>query len=80
MLDFDNLENSYVPERFGILNAYYVPDQAYQRLYPSITPVNSFRVILSQFLGASFDLLEYESYYSTKTKPYKFTNITDLLR
>jgi hypothetical protein len=44
--------------RQKILNLYYFPDQDYSRLYPSITPVNTFRVIFSQFFDMDFELVE----------------------
>ncbi len=44
--------------RQKILNLYFFPDQDYGRLYPSITPVNTFRVIFSQFFGMDFELVE----------------------
>ncbi len=40
-----------------ILNAYYFPDQDYSRLYSTITPVNTFRVVLDQFFQRSYPLL-----------------------
>lgn len=43
-------------DRFTNLNAYYLPD-GYGDLYPSITPVNSFRVIFDDYFGASYPLL-----------------------
>lgn len=42
--------------RATILNAYYLPD-GYADLYPSITPVNSFRTILDEYFGAQYPLL-----------------------
>lgn len=39
------------------LNAYYFYDKKYTQLYDSISPVNSFRVISNQYLGASCSLL-----------------------
>lgn len=48
--------------RSAILNAYYFPNGAYQNLYPSISPVNSFRVVLNQFFGTHFELLPDRSY------------------
>ena len=44
------------------LGAYYLPDNGKQALYPSITPVNSFRVIFDQYFGANYDLLPDISY------------------
>ena len=43
--------------RHKILNMYYFPNQDYEMLYPSITPVNSFRVVFDQFFGMDYDLL-----------------------
>jgi hypothetical protein len=58
-----------------ILNAYYFPDQRYDRLYPSITPVNSFRVILDQYFDGNYPLLPDVSYYSSARNTYDFSVI-----
>ena len=42
--------------KYTILNAYYLPG-GYSNLYPSITPVNSFRMILDDYFGANYPLL-----------------------
>ncbi len=47
---------------FPILNAYYLPANGDAGLYDSISPVNSFRVILNQYLGTELDLLEDKGY------------------
>jgi hypothetical protein len=39
--------------RLKILNAYYLPTEAKRRLYPSISPVNSFRVVFNVFFGTA---------------------------
>ena len=52
----------YFRDRSAILNAYYFPDGNYERLYPEITPVNSFRTVLNQFFGSSFPVLEDVTY------------------
>lgn len=76
---YDTLElnESCLAERFSILNAYYFPDRNYERLYPSITPVNSFRVVLDQYFGADLDLLEDKSYFAGWLSPYQFTDVSD---
>jgi len=57
-----DLTNS--PEiRMPILNAYYLPD-ANDGLYPSISPVNSFRVVLDHYFGMNLPLLEDKSYFA----------------
>lgn len=76
-LDWESLENTNLNERFPILMAIYFPDQAYDNLYQSITPINSFRVILNQFAGTNYELLEDENYFSTYSKPYEFKKVTD---
>ena len=44
--------------RSKILNLYYFPNQAYTALYPAITPVNSFRVVLDEFFGFNYPQVE----------------------
>jgi hypothetical protein len=61
--------------RLGIVNAYYFPNQRYSDLYQDITPVNSFRVVLNEFFGGEYPLVEDKSYYSTYGAPYKFQEI-----
>jgi hypothetical protein len=50
--------------RMSILNAYYVQDEAKADLYPTITPVNSFRIIFNNYFGTSYPLLDDLSYYT----------------
>lgn len=71
------LDESCLAERFSILNAYYFPDGNYELLYPSITPVNSFRVILNQYFGADMDLLEDKNFFAGWLSPYQFTDVSD---
>ena len=63
-------------ERMGILNAYHLPGGP-AGLYESITPVNSFRVILNRYLGASHRLLDDRSYFSRYAHPYRWIDVTD---
>ncbi|HSA99441.1 MAG TPA: sulfatase-like hydrolase/transferase [Anaerolineales bacterium] len=51
--------------RMPILNAYYLPGiQMDKVLYPSITPVNSFRVVLNSYFGQNLPLLKDQSYFA----------------
>jgi hypothetical protein len=70
-LDWEVPERSDLKERMGILNAYYAP-LARHRLYPSITPVNSFRAILDEYFGYDLPLLPDRSYLSSWRAPYRF--------
>jgi len=53
-----------------ILNAYYLPGVKSDKLYPTISPVNSFRVVFNEYFGGKYELLPDESYQITDvTKP-----------
>jgi hypothetical protein len=45
-----------------ILNAYFLPEGGDKLLYPTITPVNTFRVIFDQYFGGHLELLPDESF------------------
>jgi hypothetical protein len=65
-------------EKYGILNAYYLPNVNHDVLYPSITPVNSFRLIFNLYFGADFELLPDDSYFSDRYRsPFDFSDVTD---
>jgi hypothetical protein len=66
--------------RMSILNAYLIPEDTYGLLYPSITPVNSFRVLLSSYFRLPVELLEDENYFSSPEEPYNTTRVTDILK
>jgi hypothetical protein len=54
-----------VPTRTPILNAYYLPGKdAPSLLYPTITPVNTFRVIFDAYFNAQMELLPDQNYVS----------------
>lgn len=55
---WENPSDEMVFERMGILNAYYMPGDLDSLLYPQITPVNSFRVVLNGCLGFDEPYLE----------------------
>jgi hypothetical protein len=60
-------------KQFGILNAYYFP-KPQPELYPSMTPVNNFRVIFNTYFGTSLPLLPDKSYFPRIDTgiPYQF--------
>ena len=60
----------------SILNVYYLPDQNTELIYDSITPVNSFRLILNAYFNENFELLDDRSYYGSLSN---FTDVTDIL-
>jgi hypothetical protein len=58
--------------RMNNLSAYYFPGEDYSALYPSISPVNSFRVVFNQFFSDELPLLDDASYFSTYKEPFEF--------
>lgn len=60
--------------RMKILNAYYFPDNT-EGLYPTITPVNTFRVILNKYFLQNIPLLEDRSLFSEYDIPYNYKEI-----
>ena len=75
------LDERWLTERFPILNAYYLPGDAKRLLYDSITPVNTFRVILNYYFNANYELLKDENWLSPYGRPYeKFVNVTQKIK
>jgi hypothetical protein len=61
--------------RMANLSAFYFPAGGAQVLYPTITPVNIFRLVFNTYLGGQFPLLPDASYYSTYEDPYIFNEV-----
>jgi len=79
--NWEQMSKAELRQKMRILNAYYLPNADKNVLYPSITPVNSFRLIFNLYFGTDFELLPDESYiYPDNHHPYKFFNVTDKLR
>jgi len=57
--------------KFLILNALYLP-RGTGMLYPTISPVNTFRLIFNEYFGTEYDLLPDTSYYSPVPNIYEF--------
>jgi hypothetical protein len=53
------------------LSAYLLPDVD-APLYPTLTPVNTFRIIFNEYFGQSLELLDDVSLYSEYTDPFDF--------
>jgi hypothetical protein len=62
--------------RLEILDLYLIPGGS-KELYPSITPVNSFRVIFNTFFKGNYPLLDGHSYLSTYNKPYDVEEVPE---
>lgn len=67
--------------KLRILNAYSLPGCSDDGLTPSITPVNSFRVVFDDCFGGAVPLLPDRTFvYEDEGHPYRFTDVTAELR
>ena len=77
-IDWTQLSTPALKIHMRILNAYYLPGIEKNILYPSVTPVNSFRLIFNLYFGTDYPLLKDETYiFQDLQHPYKFINVTD---
>ncbi len=79
-MNMNSLAGTDLREAASNLMAFYVPSNVAKELYPAITPVNSFRVVLSGLFKANLKQLSDQSWYSPYNRPFDFTDITDRLR
>lgn len=77
-VDWTKVSDKAIQRHMKILNAYYLPGFDYSQLYQSITPVNSFRLILNHYFGFNLKALPDKSYFIPNIdRPYKYNEITD---
>jgi len=73
-------DDSYYNEVMRILNAYRFPGDLKPSYYPTITPVNTFRVLFNDYFGAHFPLLKDQSWCSpVRVRPYSWSDVTPKL-
>jgi hypothetical protein len=58
--------------RLAILNLYYLPYGCDRYLYPTMSPVNSFRLVLSCYFGLDYPLIEDKSFFSDWPRLYSY--------
>ena len=75
-LSWKNINDDSIRERMSIFNAYYFPNLESELLYDTITPVNSFRIVLNNYLNGNYELLEDKMYFSLYTDQLNFTDVT----
>jgi len=46
-------------------------------LYPTISPVNTFRLVFNKYFGGKYDMLKDVSYFSPVPKLYNFSEISN---
>jgi hypothetical protein len=74
--NFDSLSHVCLYERYSILNAYYFPDPQPASISMDISPVNSFRLILTNYLGLDYPPLPEKRFFSTGQDFYTFQDVT----
>lgn len=66
--------------KMGILNAYYLPEvDAEAALYPSISPVNTFRVVFNAYFGTNYPLLEDKSFFSSADDRFHLRQVSETM-
>lgn len=66
---------SYIDERFSILNVFYLPNCGENQIYSSISPVNTFRFILTNCFSSDYELLPDRSFLSDYQTPFDLKEI-----
>ncbi|MEA2461540.1 MAG: hypothetical protein QOH90_1717 [Actinomycetota bacterium] len=65
-------------EKLLVLNAYYLPGVSHEKLYQTISPVNTFRLVFDLYFGAKLPLLPDRSYvYKDRSDLYDFREVSD---
>lgn len=67
-------------DKMSILNAYYLPGDDPPKLWPTITPVNTFRVLFDSYFGGAFGKLDDRSYFSHDDDAFNFQEVTNTWR
>ena len=75
--DHGLLENEILNGRLANLFAIYFPDKDYSSLYPTITPINIFRVVLDKYFSAGLGLLPDNSYYSFREDKMEYFPVAE---
>jgi len=73
-------EDNDFKERFSIMNAYYFPDHDYSMLYDSISPVNSFKVVMNKYFDKNYEMDPDRAMFSDWTYPYLLYDVTDSIK
>jgi hypothetical protein len=66
---YTNKEQDYM---YRNMNAIYFPDNDYKQLYPSMSSVNTFRVVLNKYFSSNFPLLKDKSVYISPQSQTRF--------
>ncbi|MFC1710113.1 hypothetical protein ACFL0F_00425 [Patescibacteria group bacterium] len=73
----DNYGQEGVKERSSILYAIYFPDQDYEELYPTITPINTYRILFNKYFDENLELLPDKTYFTFYEAAYDYIDVTN---
>lgn len=80
-IDWQKATQADLQEKFRILNAMYLPGVDTSKLYNSMTSVNTFRLVFSEFFGAQLPPLEDRSFAFPDIRHlYDFFDVTDTVK
>jgi hypothetical protein len=77
--DWTKATDEELVEKYGILDAFYLPGPEGQPPPAVRSPVNTYGEIFRRYFGADVEVLPDRSFTSPKARPYDFHEITDLL-
>jgi len=78
-LNWKNINDDSITERMSIFTAYYFPHLESELIYDTITPVNTFRLVMKNYLNGDYELLEDRIYFSNYQNQLNFTDVTTML-
>jgi hypothetical protein len=72
-----NFKQDWANETFGTLNAIYISDKEKLKDVHYYTPVNTFRIVLSQWFNQNLTLLENKFYFTDFKSPIKLCRVIE---
>jgi hypothetical protein len=75
LYDNESLENTDLAERYSIFYAAHLPNGAGEKIYESMSPVNGLRIVLNEYFGTNYELLEDRSFFVPYSRPYDYQPI-----
>jgi hypothetical protein len=78
--DWRKATNAELNQKMQILNSFYLPGVDSRALYPTISPVNAFRLVFNLYFKTNLPLLPDESFvFEQRRRPYSLLNVTTKL-
>lgn len=78
--DWRKATDAEINQKMKILNSFYLPGVDARALYPTISPVNAFRLVFNLYFKTNLPLLPDESFvFEQRRRPYSLLNVTSEL-